>query len=293
MATPTTKKTNSKQISRRKKGVIRAKSDFFRTARYGLTLQEHRVIYYAILKGQQDGTPFEPVELAVKDFKELCGLKGESSYSTVRNVSKKIAGRVVEVAYKDTDGPHLLQAAWLTSVKYHVKEGKVTITPNKVLQPYFEGKPFTDTEFYFLIKFTSQYAERLYELLKTFEYKPLIDFDVDDLRARLAVPSTQYKNFNMFRTRVLEPAIEDINTYTDINVSMKEKRGLHNKVEVVFFMVKKKPLPKLADRVERGEFRPPLSAEEQELFWQELLDEDELENEPIPGQLMLDGSEVK
>lgn len=267
------KAQKNRKIVKQKKGVIRAKSDFFRTARYGLTLAEHRIIYIALLMGQQNGTPFEPQDIAIKDFIELCELKGQSSYSVVRERSKKLLSKVVEVVYKDNDGAHLLQCTWLTSVVYHSKRGVVTISPNKALQPFFDGKPFTDTEFYFLIKFNSQYAERLYEVLKTFDYKPLVDFDVTDLRNRLGLPETKYPNYTDFKKRVITPAVDDICEYTDLDVSIREKRGLYNKVETVFFTIKKKTVPKLAERIVNGDFPVSLSEEEQALLMNGLSDE--------------------
>jgi plasmid replication initiation protein len=277
----------SKKIAKRKKGIIKAKSEFFRTARYGLTLQEHRIIYYAVLKGQQDGTPFAPVTLPVQDFMELCELKGHSTYDNVRRASKKLIGKSVEVVFKDQDGPHLLQAPWLKAVKYNSKQGSVTITPNDELKPFFEGKPFSTTEYYFLIKFTSQYAERLYELLKSLNHKAVVDFDVDDLAERLAAPDSCKKNYANLFARVLDPAIKDINEFTDLDVELREKRGRYNKVSTVFFSVIQKKVPKLADRVERGEFRPPLSEEEQTSFMRELLGGDFPEQQ-LEGQLSLE-----
>lgn len=288
MATP---KNKNKQLTRRQRGIIRAKSDFFRTARYGLSLQEHRIVYYAILKGQQDKRPFEPVDLSIKDFKELCGLKGESTYSSMRNLTKKLSGRVVEVIYKDNDGQHLIQAPWLSSIVYHAKEGRVTIEPNKALQPFFEGKPFTETEFYFLIKFTSQHAERLYEILKSLNFKPLVDFDIEDLRQRLYIREEQYTNFKDLRRRVLEPAIRDINEFTDLEISMRTKNGPKNKVEIIYFTIDKKEISKLAERVYKSEFAPPLSEEEQKLFMQQLIDED-VDAIEIAPSVQLDGQLV-
>lgn len=274
---------NAKTLTRQKKGKIRAQSQFFRSARYGLTLQEHRIIYYSILRGQQDHKPFEPVTLAVKDFMELCELKGGSSYSTLRNVCKKLVGRTVEFIHHDSEGAHWTAAPWLSDITYHTKAGSVTITPNKALRKLFEGKPYTETEFYYLVKFTSQYAERLYEILKSFDFKDLIDFDIDDLRGRLSIPPKQYPNFNMLRTRILTPAIQDINEFTDLTVSLHEKRGARNKVVSVFFTVEKKSVLPLYDRINAGEFTPPLSPEEQDAVLREFLDGNE------PAQLSIDG----
>lgn len=275
------------KIKRRKKGVIKAKSEFFRAARYGLTLQEHRIIYYAILVGQQDGKPFEPVELTVMAFKELFEVSGNDYYKELRKLSKKLIGRSVEVVYKDQDGQHLMQAAWLSNITYHAKTGTVTITPNPALKPFFEGKPFSTSEYYFLIRFTSQYAERLYELLKSLDHKKIMDFDVDDLAQRLTVPPSYRKNYTDLKRFALDPAIKDINEFTDLDVDLREKRGQYNKVTTVFFYVTKKKVPKLAERVERGEFWPPLSDAEQELVILEVLGEDSSDEE-IPGQLNLD-----
>lgn len=254
--------TDAKKIAKRKNGVIRGSTDFFRTARYGLTLQEHRIVYYAILRGQQEGKPFEPVTLSITEFKELFELKGKNYYATIRNLSKKMASRVVEVAYKDSEGTHFKQAPWIIDITYHIKNGSVTICPNKALQPFFEGKPFTDTEFAFLIKFTSQYAERLYELIKTFAYKSIADFNLQDLREKLAV-GKKYPNYAHFKEYALQPAVNDINEFTDLDIDFREKRGKYNKVESVIFSIHKKKVPKLAKRIENGEFTPPLSDEEQ------------------------------
>jgi plasmid replication initiation protein len=276
----------SQKIAKRKKGVIKAKSEFFRSARYGLTLQEHRIIYYAILAGQQDGKPFEPVTLSVGAFRELFEVSSENYYSELRRLSKKLIGKSVEVVYKDQDGQHLLQATWLKGINYNTKEGSVTITPNEMLKPFFEGKPFSTSEYYFLIRFTSQYAERLYEILKSLDHKTVIDFDLSDLSTRLAVPASYRKNYTDLKRFALDPAIKDINEFTDLDVDIREKRGLYNKVITVFFSVRKKKAPKLADRIELGEFRPPLSEEEQSIVMRELMGDE------LPGQQTLEGGEV-
>jgi plasmid replication initiation protein len=259
------KAKKSREITKQRNGIIRAKSDFFRTARYGLTLAEHRIIYIALLIGQQEGESFKPVTISISDFIELLGLKGQSSYHVVRELSKKLLSKVVELVYKDSEGTHLLQCTWLTKIEYHIKTGTVTVAPNKELQPFFDGKPFTETEYCFLIKFSSQYAERLYEIIKALSYKPLIDFEISDLKERLYI-GAKYPNYNDFKKYVLEPAVSDICEYADLDVSIGEQRGLHNKVEKVLFTVEKKNVPKLSERIANGEFNSPLSKEEEELL---------------------------
>jgi plasmid replication initiation protein len=261
----------STKIAKRKKGVLRAKSEFFRAARYGLTLQEHRIIYYAILAGQQEGRPFEPVELTISDFKELFELEGHAYHQKLRILTQKLVGRSVEVQYKDEKGQHYKHIAWLSDITYHAKTGTVTITPNIKLKEFFEGKPFSSSEYYYLVQFTSQYAERLYELLKSLDHKTIIDFNIEDLAKRLFVPASYRQNYFNLKKFALEPAVKDINEFTDLDVDIREKRGRHNKVNTVIFSVTKKKPPEHVARVKHSDPQPPLSDEEQEDFIRKMM----------------------
>ncbi len=56
-----------KSLQRVRNGIIRAQSNFFRFARYNLTLTEQKMIYFAIMTGEQTKKPFSPVLMPVKD----------------------------------------------------------------------------------------------------------------------------------------------------------------------------------------------------------------------------------
>lgn len=260
------KQKQSLDVAKKKKGVIKMDVDFARNCRYGLTLQEHRIIYYAVLKSQMENRPFQPVTFSVKEFSALCGVAETSRYTALRRLTKKLLSKVVEYVFEDEEkGLTLLQAQWLSAAKYHVKDGTVTIVLNPYVEPIFKRyKQYTETEFAFLCKFSCQYSERLYELLKSLAWdkNPVVDFEIDDLRERLGLKQdgenksmNKYPNFKDFRLYVLTPAMEDINQYTDLDIDFREKRGQHNKVEQVIFSVHKKPdyIP-LAERISNGEF---------------------------------------
>lgn len=269
---PSEKALKLSAATKKKRGIIKANRNFFQEARYGLTLLEHRIIYFAILAGQQKGTPFEPVTVSVQEFKEVCGLTGNSSYSRLTAITKNLIQKSVEIIYLDDSGKHLLQSSWVTDVTYHEKTGTVTITPNQKLQMFFDNpkRNYSTTEFYYLVKFTCQYAERLYELLKSLDFKPVVDFSIDELRDKLVVKK-KYPNYADFQKRVLNPAIEDINKYTDLDVDFREQRGVYNKVTAVNFSVRKKSVPLLYDREQNGEFLKHKITDEpiegQLLFW--------------------------
>jgi hypothetical protein len=72
-----------------------------------------------------------------------------------------------------------------------------------------------------VLEFESRYSLRLYEILSLRKNmrKNTEEFDLDDLRSRLGVEPGKLVMFGSFKQRVLDPAIEEINRITDINVS--------------------------------------------------------------------------
>ena len=245
-----------KSLQRVRNGIIRAQSNFFRFARYNLTLTEQKMIYFAIMTGEQTKKPFSPVLMPVKEFVKLAGYDGGGrTYMRVREIANNLTKKNVEVAYRDAKG-HVKYIAmpWLMSIQYSTGDGVVEIVPNPKLREHFTpGKQFTVEEYYYLFKFKSQYSARLYELLKSHAYKekPLVDFEVGDLRARLGVEPGKYAQYAGFRSRVILPAIEDINGYTDLVVEIREKTS-GRKITRVYFAVEVKDIKPLAQREDEG-----------------------------------------
>ena len=81
----------------------------------------------------------------------------------------------------------------------------------------------------------SAYSIRLYELLRSYAGLHSKTFDIDDLKAQLFAP---YTNFKDFRRKVLEVATKEINEYTDIEITW-EPIAKGRKVVKVEFTIKK------------------------------------------------------
>ena len=79
---------------------------------------------------------------------------------------------------------------------------------------------FTQYELLWTLNFKSKYSIRFYELVKSIHYHDLDtysrEFDLDELRRILGAET--YKTYQTFKVRVLEPAIQEINSYSDKNV---------------------------------------------------------------------------
>lgn len=85
---------------------------------------------------------------------------------------------------------------------------------------------FTQYEPEQVAELNSAYAVRLYELLiawRSTGKTPI--YELTEFRNKLGVVDGEYKLMHQFKQRVLSPAIEQINQYTDITVHDQHKAG--------------------------------------------------------------------
>ena len=69
----------------------------------------------------------------------------------------------------------------------------------------------------------SQYSIRLYELLKSYKIQVTKTFTIEEFKKLLMIEDIKsYNRFPSLKQKVLEPAMKEINEYTDIDVSYRE-----------------------------------------------------------------------
>lgn len=225
---------------------VAKRDDMMQKARYSLSVQEYRCVLYAISRVKPDASFFDEYTFELKDFYAICGLQKES-YTELKAILKGLRDRSwwVEIDDEGTESA----ISWFSTVRTNKRSGKVTIEFHKDMVPFLlqlakQAKEqqlfYTQYDLQYVLPMSSQFSPRLYELLKSYQKNNREwFFEVEELKRRLDCEN--YKNFNDFRKRALDPAIAEINEYTDINIAMdlvREGRG--GKVtRVIFYMAKK------------------------------------------------------
>ena len=111
---------------------------------------------------------------------------------------------------------------WIEKPYIDDNSGIIQIKLDADMKPYLLQlkENFTKYELLWTLNFKSKYTIRLYELIKSIHYHDVYayekEFDIDELRRMLGAET--YKTYQTFKTRVLEPAIAEINGYSDKNV---------------------------------------------------------------------------
>lgn len=193
-------------------------NEIIQRAKYDLTLQELKILSYCFSMIKPNDTIETTYTFSIIDFCKVAGIDYESgkNYNNVKSALTKLLSRVFWLT--DPDGSEV-SYHWIEKVKIHRGKGKITIRFDSGLKDHIFGlmRNYTQYELLSTLPMQSQYSFRLYELLKSYAFTQEHRFSVDELKT--ALNATQYKRFADFHVRVIQKAVEEINLYTDIEVS--------------------------------------------------------------------------
>jgi plasmid replication initiation protein len=235
---------------RQKKSItLIKKSNDLIEARYMFDIWETRFFLSVLSQIHREDTNFQVYRIKYKDIIKTFGLKSNSSYDYLRQAARNIMDRKVAVSY-EVDGIaretlyHIIR-----KVDYMVegKKGKATQNHEYIdvsVEP--EMKPlllqlqrnFTAYDLRNVVRL-SVYPIRIYELLKQYESIGRRTLKIDYLKKMFEL-TFEYPRFSNFYQKIVKPAIDEINDFTDLKIievnKIKENR---NVVALQFVFVRK------------------------------------------------------
>ncbi|MCL1882954.1 MAG: replication initiation protein [Defluviitaleaceae bacterium] len=194
------------------------RNDLIQKSRHQLDLQEQKIIMYMISKIKPNDKEFMEQVFSIAEFCRLCGLDEDNggNYAYIKNTLKNLSDRSIWVTLED--GSETI-FRWLNDVTINKRSGFIKLKHDEKLKPYLLDlqENFTQYNLIYTLAMRSQYSTRLYELLKSYQYKKYVIFDIEELK-RLLFAET-YKHGKDFRKRVLDTAVREINKLADIWVT--------------------------------------------------------------------------
>ena len=237
-------------------------NELIQQKRYTLTATQQKFLAYIISTIKPDDKIDKLIEIKVEDFCSIIGIDKNHFYDEFKKMINKFDEQSFWVDTKE----ELYKFHWFDSPMYKKGSGMVQLYLSRSLERYLiELKDnFTQYELYNVMALHSKYAIRLFELFKSYEYQHYKTFVTEDLKHLLYAEN--YKNFKDFRLRVLEPAITEINEYTELNVSYEPVFKGRKVIEIAFKI-------KLKDTMDRF------------IAYQTTRERIDRDNEQIAGQL--------
>jgi plasmid replication initiation protein len=205
-----------------------------------LTLQEYKLFMFLVSKIDPINGDFSVFRVTALEFAKAIGVENSTYiYRDLQAVTLRLMTRVVKI--HRTEDQLLIQTHLLDSVHYWYGEGYVDIKISDDMKPYLLNlkREFTQYKLSQIIKLSSVYAIKIYELLKKQEGLGKRTIFIDDLRKKLSIQDNHYKKINDLKLRVLEISKREINLKTDLKIDFEFiKTG--RKVTAVQFDIKPK-----------------------------------------------------
>ena len=262
-----------------KREVMVAKAnDLIRKGRFNLSLGEQRALNFLISKIKPGDTALPIIEFSVQEFCRVYGLEHNNgnNYKHIKKWLKSLRDK----SWWIEEGGKESTMAWLQDVTITKNSGLIRCEFFPKMEPYLVALinrgNYYQFQLGFTINFKSSYSMRMYELLKSYEFKSrdvstakrqvnVREIDLETLKRSLDDPEAN-KNlkkgekpkllvsdmlYKDFRRRVLETSIQEINKYTDLEVSYEAiKKG--RKVDTIRFTIISISAEELKERQDRN-----------------------------------------
>lgn len=207
-------------------------------SRYGLSMEKSKILLYLISRIKPTDEASTIYTININDFCRVCGYDTNNGYYFT-SIKRDIKGLADESAWIEVSKGREELFRWIDTAVIEKGSGKIQITFHKTIAPYlFElREKYTQYSLLNILNFHSKYSIRIYELCSAVKYHEFYSLKIDDLKK--SIDAEKYLKFTHFKMRVLEPAIEDINLFSDLNVRYEVRKTGKAFTDICFFIESK------------------------------------------------------
>lgn len=205
-------------------------------ASYRLTPTEQCIILSCVsqIRKYEKVTDQTMYEVSVSDYVALTGVDHSMAYRDIKDAAIRLRRREVRIYELPNGGgkvendENALVTGWVQTVSYSKRHGKVALRFNHDMLPYLTNisKNFTQYKLKDVAKMSSSFGIRLYELLIEWKKKYKTEKQEVSLEwlKKIFQVEEKYKAIKDFKKYVLEPAITDVNTHSDLQVAWTQRK---------------------------------------------------------------------
>lgn len=212
-----------------KKAELVVKSNRLVEASYRLTLNEQRIILYAICRCREEQKGLltnEPVVITADAFaNHFPSIEKGSVYGQLKEAMEALYDRSVTLYETDeeTGKEQVSKTRWISKASYVDGAGRIKVMFTSDVIKYMTRLEveFTSYQLEKVGNMTSAYAVRIYEMLAQHRDIGRRTLNLKWLREALQIAPSEYKLTADFKKWVIEIAVEQINKHSDLAVSYK------------------------------------------------------------------------
>lgn len=199
-------------------------NEIIQKSRFSMSVQQQKIMLFLISKIKPTDTANQLYCISILDFLNVTDMcDSGNNYSEVKKALKTIADKSMWLT--KPNGKEVL-LRWLDRIEIDTKTNLISVRFHEDMFPYLLDlrEKYTQYSLENILPMRSKYGIRLYELLRSYaNMDSAMTIEIDELRQRM--DCTQYERFPDFRRFALNPALDDINTFTDISVECSFQGG--------------------------------------------------------------------
>jgi len=185
------------------------------------SLNEQKLLLTLIAQIDSKATVIKPITITLKEISEFYGKKvlGRDLKKTLDKLKQKFHLEI-ESTY--------VQILMFKEIIVEKHNSNITFIFDEDSQEHLlnfkDGVRYVQTNIKNIIPLNNKYSIRIYQLLKLHLWdkqvrKELFYIELEKLQTIFMTPNSYNNNFNTFDTKVLKPALKEINKETDLNFS--------------------------------------------------------------------------
>ena len=222
-------------------------------ASYSLGTVEQRILLLAILVTRENNTTIEmgkALTIHASKYAEVFNVDKKAGYEALKSGADGLIGK----SFRYYENNKSSKSNWVDTVAYVENGGFIeVIFTTKVVAFISElERRFTSYDISQVAHLKNRYAIRLYESLIQYRGTGKLNISLNDLRLRLGVDDDEYYQMSMFKKRVLDLAITQINQHTDITAKYEQVKQGRN-ITGFKFLFKQKPSKATAQQIKRDD----------------------------------------
>lgn len=213
------------------RNLVVVKANSLVEATYSLTLAEQRLLLLTISKldSRVELDPRIPHIITACEIQEAFAVSDSQAYRILQETAETLYERSVRIYESDPTQPGsaYIDTRWVSTIRYQPGTGSVTLYFAIGILPFISQlrSRFCQYHLRHVAQMTSGYAIRLYEQLVQWREAGSRTVELTWLRERLDL-GDKYPNIRDLKRWVLQPAIDQINTHSDLWVKWEQhKRG--------------------------------------------------------------------
>lgn len=200
------------------------KSNHLVEASYKLTLNEQRLVLYALTQIKPMRSYVPEIKVSAREFGERMKLTPKASYEALEDATNNLYERDI----RTNNGTTVERFRWVSSVKYHKGDAYVTLRFTSEIAPYLTNlrARFTQYNLEAIAGLNQPTTIRIFELLMQWKTTKQTQWmALDEFKDRLGL-NGRYPRFFDLKKRVLDPAAVELRRESGIELSWElEHRG--------------------------------------------------------------------